>query len=63
MSSTQLKLDQFWSRHEPSSKPVSFSSTNEIKVFSLNPSFNSIICHITNSVLLIKADFKKTFLI
>ena len=29
MSSTQLKLDQFWNRHEPpSSKPAPFSNTN-----------------------------------
>jgi hypothetical protein len=35
MSSTQLKLDQLWSRHEPSSKPPSFSNTDAMKVFSL----------------------------
>jgi hypothetical protein len=63
MSSTQLKLDQLWSRYEPSSKPASFSNTNEIKVFSLNISSNNTACHIINSILFIKTDFKRIFLI
>jgi hypothetical protein len=40
MSSTQLKLDQFWSQHEPSSKPAPFSNTNEIKANVKLPSFS-----------------------
>ncbi len=63
MSSTQLKLDQLWNRHEPSFKPTtSFPNTNEIKVCSIIDEKNRFLTNILYLGVCGKYEYKITFI-